>query len=117
MHEGYYCSHTGVSAGADAFWDPDNTTCTVELPCEPGYFCTGGIKQPCPPGNEQRNLRRMILLTLSLLGTFGWRYGLQTAKCDGLCAAGYYCPSYLSVQPGAPPITVWPQKPHTRPDG
>jgi hypothetical protein len=66
VHEGFYCAHTGVSSGADHFWDTDNSTCTVELPCEPGYYCSKGIKEPCPPG------------------TFGWRYGLQNNSCDGL---------------------------------
>ena len=67
-------------AGAQAYWDPFNATNSVELPCEPGavhwttypnpiepsqpvnkitsrlfvdagYYCTKGIKYPCPPGN------------------------------------------------------------------
>jgi len=70
-------------------------TASAELPCEPGYYCIKGIKYPCPPG------------------TFGWQYGDATPSCGGLCAAGYYCPSYLPPQEGAPSHTVWPGKPHT----
>lgn len=66
VHQGFYCSHTGIAAGAVAFWDPNNRTCSVELPCEPGYFCSGGIKQPCRPGS------------------YGWRYGLVETSCSGL---------------------------------
>ena len=25
-------------------------TFSAEIPCEPGYFCSGGVKYPCPPG-------------------------------------------------------------------
>jgi hypothetical protein len=44
-------------------------------------------------------------------GRFGWRYGLNSSDCSGLCAPGYYCPSYLEPQPQAPPWTVWPRTP------
>lgn len=92
-HLGFYTTTTGVDAGAEAFWDPANSTQSVELPCEPGYFCIGGVKYPCPPG------------------TFGWRYGMHSPSCGGPCAAGYYCPSYLAPQPAAPAYTVWPGRP------
>lgn len=42
--------------------------------CEVGYFCVGGLKQPCPPG------------------TYGATPGLSTTACSGPCPAGYYCP-------------------------
>lgn len=93
---GFYGIHTGNAAGADDIWDLQNNTLSAEIPCEPGYFCHGGIKQPCPPGK------------------FGWRYGMNTSDCGGLCAAGYYCPSYLDPAeiPEAPAHTQWPRKPH-----
>ena len=94
--EGFYCIHTGDDAGAKDLWDPQNKTCSAEIPCEPGYYCTGGIKQPCGPGK------------------FGWRYGMNSSSCGGLCAAGYYCPSYLDPAeiPEAPAHTQWPRQPH-----
>ncbi len=98
-HEGFYSAHSGHDAGEQWYWDKNNVTCSVELPCEPGYYCTKGIKYPCPPG------------------TFGWRYGMTDHFCGGQCAPGYYCPSYILPQPDAPPYTFWPGKPHTRPDG
>jgi hypothetical protein len=75
-------------------FDKGNNTYSVEIPCEPGYYCSAGIKYPCPPGR------------------FGWKYGMQTAECGGKCPPGFYCPSYLNVQPEAPEHTVWPHKPH-----
>ena len=93
VHDGFYCFFTGADAGEQAVWDPMNTTCSVEIPCEPGYYCIKGVKYPCPPG------------------TFGWRYGMNSSTCGGQCAPGYYCPSYLLPQPDAPPYTAWPLKP------
>jgi len=95
VHEGFYSVFTGVDAGAQQLWDQQNSTASAELPCEPGYYCVKGIKYPCPPG------------------TFGWQFGDTTPQCGGLCSAGYYCPSYLTPQVGAPDQTVWPGKPHT----
>ena len=93
---GFYGIHTGDDGGAKDVWDPLNRTYSAEIPCEPGYFCDNGLKQPCPPGR------------------FGWRYGMNTSECGGLCAAGYYCPSYLDPAqiPEAPAHTQWPRKPH-----
>ncbi len=50
VHEGFYGITTGVDAGEQAFWSLDNSTASAEVVCDPGYFCSGGIKQPCPPG-------------------------------------------------------------------
>ena len=94
VHDGFYGSHSGINAGTLAQFDTSNDTFSVETPCEPSYYCTGGIKYPCPPGH------------------FGWKFGMQTAECSGLCPAGYYCPSYMDVQPDSPSHTVWPYKPH-----
>ncbi|KAG7377735.1 hypothetical protein PHYPSEUDO_011080 [Phytophthora pseudosyringae] len=60
-----------------------NTTRFFQRPCEPGYFCVGGIKYQCPAG------------------MYGATSGLNTATCSGKCAPGYYCPSY----PGPPSIS------------
>lgn len=95
VHSGFYGSTSGVAAGGQALTNTLNSTNSVELPCEPGYFCTGGLKHPCPPG------------------TYGWRYGLNTSACSGQCAKGYYCPSYLEPQPEAPIHTEWPRTPQT----
>lgn len=94
VHSGFYSIRTGTNAGALSLWNPSNSTQTAEIPCEPGYYCIDGIKQPCPPGR------------------FGWRYGMNSSLCGGICAPGYYCPSYLAPQPDAPSHTVWPGKPH-----
>ena len=42
--------------------------------CEPGFYCVGGLRLPCPAG------------------TYGASVGLTTSKCSGLCEAGYFCP-------------------------
>lgn len=63
---GFYTITTGSNAGEQALWDPFNRTQSAELPCEPGYYCTAGIKYPCPPGS------------------FGWRYGMTDSSCGGL---------------------------------
>ena len=42
--------------------------------CEPGWFCTGGTRHPCPAGR------------------YGSAHGLATEGCSGACAAGYFCP-------------------------
>ena len=41
--------------------------------CEPGYWCFGGVRRPCPAG------------------TYGSSYGLSEATCNGLCPPGMYC--------------------------
>ncbi|OQR87461.1 hypothetical protein ACHHYP_20382 [Achlya hypogyna] len=52
----------------------DSSFRTSQAVCEPGYYCIGGVRRPCPAG------------------TFGTAFGLTTAACSGLCAPGYYCP-------------------------
>lgn len=94
--EGFYCDFSGDSQGADKlFSGGDAPTCSLEVPCEPGYYCSGGNRIPCPAGR------------------FGWRFGVTNDKCTGDCAAGYYCPSTLLPQLGTPQWTVWPRKPQT----
>jgi hypothetical protein len=45
-----------------------------ETRCTPGTYCHGGVRYNCPAG------------------TYGSTAGLATVSCDGLCAAGFYCP-------------------------
>jgi len=75
--EGFYVIHTGVNAGALDLLDTGKQLGSAEIACEPGWWCSGGLKKPCPPG------------------TFGWRYGLNSSYCSGKCSAGFYCPSIL----------------------
>ncbi|GBG23803.1 Hypothetical Protein FCC1311_000232 [Hondaea fermentalgiana] len=42
--------------------------------CERGFYCTQGVRTPCPGG------------------TFGETRGLSDAACSGNCTAGYFCP-------------------------
>jgi hypothetical protein len=42
--------------------------------CEPGYWCDGETKTPCPAG------------------TYGAQYGLRSPACSGPCAPGHICP-------------------------
>jgi len=71
---GFYTIHTGVDQARQAYWDQDNTTKSAQLLCEPGHYCSGGIKQPCPEG------------------VYGWEYGLTNSSCSGPCSEGHHCP-------------------------
>lgn len=42
--------------------------------CEPGFYCTEGVRLRCPAG------------------TYGGSSGLTNEECSGPCSAGYYCP-------------------------
>jgi hypothetical protein len=53
---------------------------TAQTACEPGHYCTGGIKTPCPRGR------------------YGADAGLASAFCTEACPAGRYCPE-ASVTP------------------
>lgn len=65
-------------AVADGYYSigGSNTTRFHLRECEPGFFSSGGVKYQCSAGN------------------FGATPGLRTSACSGLCAPGYYCPSY-----------------------
>lgn len=57
--------HVAVSGlGHGARW--------LQVECEPGHYCTGGVRVPCPPGY------------------FGSSSGLKTPSCSGPCAAGAF---------------------------
>ncbi|GMH53582.1 hypothetical protein TrRE_jg872, partial [Triparma retinervis] len=47
----------------------------VESVCEPGRFCSGGVRQKCDGG------------------TYGSSTGNTASTCEGPCAAGFYCPA------------------------
>ena len=47
---------------------------TCALPISIGYYCTGGVKRPCPAGS------------------YGTSEGLSSSTCTASCEAGYYCP-------------------------
>lgn len=53
---------------------PENTTRSVQVPCEAGHYCTGGIKYQCPGGS------------------YGSTRHLSSASCSGVCAPGHFCP-------------------------
>lgn len=58
-------------------FDPDAGAylrCEASEECEPGHYCSGGAKAPCPAGR------------------FGAQSGGASAQCDGACAAGFFCP-------------------------
>lgn len=46
---------------------------TSQVKCEPGYWCSSGIRQPCDRGS------------------FGSEYGLSSSACNGPCAPGFLC--------------------------
>ena len=50
-----------------------NKTRTWQVPCEPGYWCKGGIKYKCPAGR------------------YGNESTTSSKECSGPCAAGYFC--------------------------
>ncbi|CAM9428034.1 unnamed protein product, partial [Laminaria digitata] len=45
----------------------------LQVRCEPGFYCTEGVRWACPPG------------------FYGNVSGLSTPHCSGPCAAGYIC--------------------------
>lgn len=72
VRSGYY---TVGGSGA-----PSNDTRTNEVKCEKGYWCAGGIKQPCP------------------VGSYGRTKMLTSARCSGVCPAGFACPE-ATIEP------------------
>jgi hypothetical protein len=70
---GFYS--TGPVSAPGALQNPaDETTRTGEQLCEPGYYCTMGIKYICPAS------------------TYGSTFGLTSSSCSGYCREGYTCP-------------------------
>lgn len=46
----------------------------AESPCPRGFYCTGGVRFPCPAGR------------------FGGRTEETDSECEGICAEGFWCP-------------------------
>lgn len=78
--EGFYTTHAEPYEGLVSVLDPSNQTMSAQLVCEPGHWCSRGVKYQCPAGR------------------FGWAYGDASPDCGGVCAAGHRCPSH----PGPP---------------
>ena len=70
-----------------------------------GYYCSKGIKYPCPPGKSRISATLVIqsynvcmyvcmyvyiLCMRSHTGTFGWRYGMHSAVCGGKVRLHYF---------------------------
>lgn len=69
----YFCKPSRQAAR-----DPFNETHSAQVLCEPGYFCKGGRKEPCPAG------------------TFLWQYGESSRDSCAPC----------KVMPWARPIIL-----------
>ena len=91
-----------LTAGGVPFWHPTSFSkatlagrhlATVpnyidQSECPPGHWCSLGIRHPCPQG------------------TYGRSKGLSSARCDGPCYAGYFCPQG-STEPTPCPAGQW----------
>lgn len=76
VRDGYYTTGRDAAlVAAGASLAVTNATRTGEKICEPGFYCMGGVKQPCPGG------------------TYGGQRGLTTPECSGQCLEGWYCPA------------------------
>jgi hypothetical protein len=64
--------------------------------CPLGFYCTEGLKFPCPAG------------------TYGETTGLSTSNCSNLCPAGYFCPP-STISPWTSPCPREPS--HYCPEG
>ena len=81
--------------------------------CERGFYCSGGMKYPCPAGTfgsfpgltepacsgqcpfgyfcPEGTINATMYSCPA--GRYGGRLGLTDSACSGLCDAGYYCPA------------------------
>lgn len=66
--QGYYTISSSEDHGAES-------TRTAERRCEPGFYCSQGVKALCWGG------------------FYGDAFGQTSPQCSGACAAGYYCPN------------------------
>ena len=63
-----------VSSGYYSGPETDNATLRYsQTVCPVGYYCSLGVRIPCPPGS------------------YGNTTGLSSSSCSGPCAPGYYC--------------------------
>lgn len=63
---------TATSSGNPS--DGRVTTRSLQLQCEPGYYCQRGVRFPCPAGS------------------YGNTRQETQSSCSGSCAPGFYCP-------------------------
>lgn len=70
MLEGYYTT----GGWEQVVGHSENATRSWWRVCEPGYYCTGGIKRQCPGGR------------------YGSNSSVFSPACTGPCAGGYFCP-------------------------
>ena len=74
MH-GVTVTKTAVMHFRNETWIGREQTRTMQLPCEAGYWCSGGRRYECAPGR------------------YGARARETSAECTGGCKAGFACPS------------------------
>mmetsp|Transcript_24846 Transcript_24846/g.52004 ORF Transcript_24846/g.52004 Transcript_24846/m.52004 type:complete len:389 (+) Transcript_24846:1244-2410(+) len=87
IEDGYYSATENEIIVADFYAGP-NSTQQIQVQCENGFYCNGGVKYSCPAG------------------TYGHMPGaFDVLECQ-ICQGGHYCPSY----PG-PPTTKETQVP------
>jgi hypothetical protein len=75
-----YCpvgSSTATTVSTGYYSKPESgTTRTTQAQCEPGYYCTSGVRQLCPAGR------------------YGSSSGLSSSTCTGACdTGGFLCPA------------------------
>jgi len=87
VDSGYYSSAENDAITVEVYAGP-NSTATMQVLCEKGFYCSNGVKYSCPAG------------------TYGSKTGSSDISDCEPCSAGYYCPSH----PG-PPTTEETQLP------
>jgi hypothetical protein len=61
--------------GAYTVQSPPFNACAGFRDCEPGHYCSDGVRRPCPPR------------------TYGNTSLLTDSSCSGVCPAGFFCPT------------------------
>jgi hypothetical protein len=64
-----------VDTGYYSLGSEDVNLRTSQKQCEPGFYCSEGVRYDCPAGR------------------YGNAFGLSKRECGGVCAVGYYCPA------------------------
>ena len=84
---GYYTSDDEGSKS------PDPTTRTRIEPCEPGYWCAGGVRTECKAGTYGSSTKQETALCSGLCdaGSYGNATRQTVSTCSGPCHAGYFC--------------------------
>ena len=72
---GVSLSKTAVMHLRNETWVGREQTRTIQLPCEPGYWCEKGRRYECSPGRS------------------GARAQETSSLCTGVCSEGFACPS------------------------